>query len=116
MPSPEHLVHGAFVAVHGVHHDVQRRVQELAGLFGIEALDQLGRALEVGKEHRDLLALAFQGGAGRENFLGQIGRRVGEWRFCRVSDGRGGAVGQRLGCPARPGCVPCSSAARLGPR
>ena len=61
----EHLVDGAFVAVHGVHHDVQRRVQELTGLFRIEARDQLGRALEVGKEHRHLLALAFQGAAGR---------------------------------------------------
>jgi hypothetical protein len=36
---PEHLIHRAFVAVHGVHHDVQRRVQEPAGLFGIETLD-----------------------------------------------------------------------------
>jgi hypothetical protein len=39
MPSPEHLIHGAFIAVHGVHHDVQRRVQERAGLLWIEALD-----------------------------------------------------------------------------
>ena len=61
----QHLVHGALVAVHGVHHDVQRRVQERAGLFWIEALDQLGGALEVGKEHRHLLTLAFQGGARR---------------------------------------------------
>jgi hypothetical protein len=40
---------------------LQGRIQELAGLFWIEALDQLGGALEVGKEHRYLLALAFQG-------------------------------------------------------
>src|SRR4029434_10098259 len=46
------------------------------GLFGIEALDQLGRALEVGKEHRHLLALAFQGGFGREDFLGEVRRGV----------------------------------------
>jgi hypothetical protein len=62
---PEYLVHGAFVAVHGVHHDVQRWIQELTGLFWIESLDQLGGALEVGEEHRHLLALAFQGAAGR---------------------------------------------------
>jgi hypothetical protein len=61
----QHLGHGAFVAVHGRHHDVQRRVPELAGLFGIETLDQLGGALEVGKAHRHLLALAFQGATGR---------------------------------------------------
>jgi hypothetical protein len=53
----EHLIDGALVAVHGVHHDVQRRVQEPAGLFGIKPLDQLSGALEVGKEHRHLFAL-----------------------------------------------------------
>ena len=72
----EHLVDGAFVAVHGIHHDVQRRVQELAGLFRIEARDQFGRALEIGKEHGDLLALAFQGAARGEDLLGQILRSV----------------------------------------
>jgi hypothetical protein len=55
----EHLVHGALIAVHGVHHDVQRRIQEPASLFWIKTLDQFGGALEVGKEHRHLLALAF---------------------------------------------------------
>ena len=30
----QHLVHRAFVAVHGVHHDVQRRVQELRASSG----------------------------------------------------------------------------------
>src|SRR5205823_13339585 len=49
---PEHPVHGAFVAVHGVHHDVQRWVQELSRLFGIEAGNQLGGAFDVGKQDR----------------------------------------------------------------
>jgi hypothetical protein len=72
----EHLVHGAFVAVYGVHHDVQRWIQERAGLFRIEALDQLGRTLEVGKEYGHLLTLTLQGCARRQNFLGEIGWRV----------------------------------------
>jgi hypothetical protein len=55
----QHLVHCALKAVHGVHHDVQRWVQERTGFFRVEALDQLGRALEVGKQHGHLLALAF---------------------------------------------------------
>ncbi len=72
----EHLVHGALVAVHGVHHDVQRRVEQRLGLLRIEVRDQLCRALEISKEHRDLFALAFQGSAGGEDFLGQVRWRI----------------------------------------
>jgi hypothetical protein len=75
---PEHLVHGAFVAVHGAHHDVQRWVQERAGLFRIETRNQLGGAFEIGKEHGHLLPLAFQGTARCKNLLNEIGRGVGE--------------------------------------
>ena len=32
----QHLVHGAFVAVHRVHHDMQRRIQQCLGRFRIE--------------------------------------------------------------------------------
>ena len=77
----QHLVHGAFKAVHGVHHVLQGRIEELLGGFRIEIANQLGGAFEVGKQHRDLLALAFQGTAGGENFLGEIGGRVGKRRL-----------------------------------
>ena len=50
------------------HHALEHRVEELAGLFGIALGQQLHRALQVGEQHRDLLALAFQGGAGVEDF------------------------------------------------
>ena len=39
---------------------------------------QFRRALEVGKEHRDLLALPFQGGTGRQDFLGEMRGGVGQ--------------------------------------
>ena len=55
----QHLVDGALEAVHGVHHVVEGGIEELLGGFGVEAPDQLGRVLQVGKQHRDLLALAF---------------------------------------------------------
>ena len=55
--------------MHGVHHDVQGRVQEPPGLFRVETLDQLRRAFDVGEEDRDLFALALQGMAGCENLL-----------------------------------------------
>ena len=55
-----HLVDGAFVAVDGLHHSLEHRVEELARLLGIAVGEQLHGALEVGEEHGDLLALAFQ--------------------------------------------------------
>ena len=45
----QHLVDGALEAMHGVHHDVQGRVQEPPGLFRVKTLDQLRRAFDVGE-------------------------------------------------------------------
>jgi hypothetical protein len=45
----EHLVHSAFVAVYGVHHHLQGRIEEPLGRLRVKVADQLGRALEVGK-------------------------------------------------------------------
>jgi hypothetical protein len=38
----QHLVHRALVAVHGRHHVLERRVQEVLGGFGIKVADQFG--------------------------------------------------------------------------
>ena len=48
-----------------------------ARLLGIAVGEQLHRALEVGEQDRDLLALAFEGAARGEDPLGQVPRRVG---------------------------------------
>ncbi len=45
----EHLIHGAFKSVHGVHHNVDGRIEELLGIFRIEVLNQLGGIFDVGK-------------------------------------------------------------------
>ena len=113
----QHLVHRALEAVHGVHHAVQGRIEELLGGFGVEVADQFRRVLEVGKQHGDLLALAFQGAAGRENFLGQIGRGVGRGVSGAGGD-RGSAAAGEAGPrhPSRPGRGPSSSTARRWPR
>ena len=78
----EYLVRGALIAVHGIHHVAQGRVQELLGSLGVAIPDQLGGVFDVSEQHRDLLAFAFQGTARGEDLLGQIGRRVGQW--CRL--------------------------------
>src|SRR5206468_12942826 len=74
----KHLVHCAFEAVHGVHHEMDGGIEELLGGFGIEPSDEFGRVLEVGKEHGHLLALTLQSGAGCEDLVAEMGRRVGE--------------------------------------
>ena len=38
----QHLVDGALEAVHGVHHMVEGRIEELLGGFGVETPDQFG--------------------------------------------------------------------------
>ena len=102
------LVDRALVAVHGGHHAFQDGIEELPGLLGVALGQQFHGAFEVGKQHGDLLALAFQGTAGGEDLLSQIGWRVAEgagrrWRRCWS---RGEAAS-----PVQTNTVPCSSVA-----
>ena len=64
-PVAHHLVDRALVAVDRLHHALEHRVEELARLLGIAVGEQLHRALEVGEEDGDLLALALEGGSSR---------------------------------------------------
>ena len=71
-PVAHHLVHGALVAVDGLHHVLEHGIEELARLLGIAVGEQLHRALEVGEEHGDLLALALERRLGGEDLLGEV--------------------------------------------
>jgi hypothetical protein len=73
------LIHGTLKAVYGVHHDVDSGIKQLLGSFWIEVFDQLGGVFDVGKQDGDVLAFAFEGAAGGEDFLSEIGRCIGEW-------------------------------------
>jgi hypothetical protein len=46
------------VAMGGVDHQPQRRIDDRAGLFRVEVLHQLGRALDISEQRRHRLALA----------------------------------------------------------
>src|SRR5258706_8827758 len=70
------LIDGAFVAVDGFHHALEHRIEQLAGVLGIAVREQLERALDVGEEHRDLLALALQRAAVAQDLFGEVSRRV----------------------------------------
>jgi hypothetical protein len=56
----------AAVAMHRLHHKLQNRVDDRARLLGIEIAHQLRRALDVGEQSGDGLALALE----RERSLG----------------------------------------------
>ena len=76
-PVAHDLVDGALVAMDGLHHAFEHGIEELAGLLGVAVGEQLHRALEVGEEHGDLLALALEGALRGEDLLGEVLRRVG---------------------------------------
>jgi hypothetical protein len=89
----EDLVDGALEAVHGVHHMVDGRIEELLGRFRVEPPDEFRWVFEVGKQHRDVLALTFQDGTHGTNFVRKMRWRVGEGAaclaaiWCRHTDG-----------------------------
>jgi hypothetical protein len=56
------LVDGALVTVDGLHHVLDDRVEELPRLLRVAVGQQLHRALQVGKQNGDLLALTLQRG------------------------------------------------------
>jgi hypothetical protein len=93
----QHLVHCPLKAVHGVHHAVQRRIEECLGDFRVEIADELRRAFEVGKQHGDLFTLACQGTSGTKDLLDQIEwgvrQRRGRCGRRRRGSGRRGRYG-----------------------
>src|SRR5262249_45533096 len=71
-----HLVDGALVPVDRLHHVLEDGIEELARLLGVTVGEQLHRTFQVGKQNRDVLALAFEGGLGGEDALREMFRGV----------------------------------------
>ena len=89
----------AFVPMHRVHHDAERRIQNAPGVFRIGVLDQRERTLDVGEQHRHLLALALEGGARAQDALGQMSGRAGPeegWELRSVARAQTGDRGEQL--------------------
>ena len=60
------------IAMHGLHHQLEGRIDNAAGLFGVEVFDQLHGAFYVSKEGGDGLAFTVGGSAGLQGrLLGQ---------------------------------------------
>jgi hypothetical protein len=113
-PVSHHLVDGALVAMDGLHHPLHDGVEDLARLLGVPVGEQLGRALEVGEEHRHMLALALYRGLRGEDALGEMLRRVGLGRAEAGPIGRRGERGAALAAELLPRRV-LGAAARAPP-
>jgi hypothetical protein len=84
------LIHGPFVAVHGCYQALQHGIEECAGVLGVAVGQQLQRAFQVGEQHGDVLALAFQGTPRGQDLLDQMARGITNrwletWRAWRGS-------------------------------
>jgi hypothetical protein len=75
-PVAHHLVHRALVAVNGLHHSLEDRVEDLARFLRIAICEQLHRAFQIGEEDGHLLALAFKRALRGEDLLGEVLRGV----------------------------------------
>ena len=84
-----HLVHRALIAVHGLPHALQHRVQQLACLLRVALGEQLQRALEVREEHGDLLAFPLERALRGQDLLDEVPGRVGVGRAEARLGGRG---------------------------
>ena len=90
----------------GLHHPLEHGIEELARLLGVPVGEQLHRALEVGEEHRDLLALALEGGLRGEDLLGEVLGGVATQGLERVRAvgwpaAAGARTSRRIACPAQ---------------
>ena len=66
------LVDDALVTVNSLHHQFEHRIQNLPRLLRVAVSEQLHGSLEVGEEHRHLLALTFEGTFRGDNPLGEV--------------------------------------------
>jgi hypothetical protein len=79
------LNHIAVVAMRGVDHQLQRRIDDRAGLLGVEVFHQFGRALDVSEQRRHRLALAVWNFAARLPGTYSDTRRIVAYGFLRSS-------------------------------
>ena len=85
------LIHRALVAVDSFHHSLEHRVEDSPRLLRVAVGEKLHRALHVGEEDGDLLALALEGRLRGEDALGEVLRCVGVRRAEAAGDGRVGS-------------------------
>jgi hypothetical protein len=63
------LVDGTLIVMNRLHHQRQDRLEKVASLFRVAVGEQFRRALGIGKQHGNLLALAFDCRPGVQDLL-----------------------------------------------
>ena len=96
-PVAHDLVHGALVAVDGLHHAFEHGVEELLRILGVAVGKQLHRALDIGEQHGDLLALTLEGCPGGEDLVGKVLGRVSSGETKRGIAATGRQRASRIG-------------------
>ena len=71
------LVDGPLEAVHALGEEVEEAIEQAMPGLGAEPLGEQHRVLDVGEQHRHLLALALERGAAGQDALDQMARRIG---------------------------------------
>ena len=94
-----HLVHGAAVAAHGLDHPVEYGIEHRARVLGVARGQQLHRRLQIGEQHRHVLALAFESDPRADEGAG-LGRGLAERRAARLAEP---VIGRVRGGAARAG-------------
>jgi hypothetical protein len=84
-PIAHDLIHRPLVTVDRFHQTREHGVEQLTRLLGMPVREQLHGSLQVSKEHCDMLALAFEGASGGEDFLDQMERRVCMRSTCLIA-------------------------------
>ena len=89
-PVPHHSADGPLEPVDGLDHRPHGRLQQRPAVLGVQILDQLGGADDIGEQDGDLLALAFEIRAAGQDLLGEVagGMGVERWRMTRLGGGR----------------------------
>jgi hypothetical protein len=64
-----HLIDRPFVAVYGLHHAFEHRVEDRPGVFRVVVGQKLHGAFEIREQHGNLLALACQAQTGLQDFF-----------------------------------------------
>ena len=70
------MVDRALEAVHLCQRDLEERIEHTVHALGTEPLGQWRRIGDVAKQHRHLLAFAFERAARVQDAIGQVPRRV----------------------------------------
>ena len=107
MPSPQDTVDRPLKAVHGLHHELQTRIEQAFGLFGVKPLHDVHRASDIAEQNGHDFALALKRGPARQDTLSQMVRRIVKRsraapRGVRVQEGGRGRVNAVQGRPAGP--------------